>query len=255
MRVGGIIDISTKDIPNKSSMVIFTVGCNLNCGFCHNKFLLNEEVGRKWEIDELIKQIKSNMLVSGVSISGGEPTLQRDLIDLCQEIKKLRKYVSVDTNGTNPDLLRKLLLHIDRVALDLKGPLRRSKLRKITGSDVDPNRIIETVNLINDQKQIDFEIRTTYVEKIMEQKDIHKIIAFLRKMEFRGEFVLQQYQYSEGVGVENKDKFQKPEHITLLNILKPYRKLILPFEIYLRDEIVGYSSINKLYNVSLDDIL
>lgn len=255
MRVGGIIDISTKDIPNKSSMVIFTVGCNLNCGFCHNKFLLNEEVGRKWEIDELIKQIKSNMLVSGVSISGGEPTLQRDLIDLCQEIKKLGKYVSVDTNGTNPDLLRKLLLHIDRVALDLKGPLRRSKLRKITGSDVDPNRIIETVNLINDQKQIDFEIRTTYVEKIMEQKDIHKIIAFLRKMEFRGEFVLQQYQYSEGVGVENKDKFQKPEHITLLNILKPYRKLILPFEIYLRDEIVGYSGINKLYNVSLDDIL
>lgn len=255
MRVGGIIDISTKDIPNKSSMVIFTVGCNLNCGFCHNKFLLNEEVGRKWEIDELIKQIKSNMLVSGVSISGGEPTLQRDLIDLCQEIKKLGKYVSVDTNGTNPDLLRKLLLHIDRVALDLKGPLRRSKLRKITGSDVDPNRIIETVNLINDQKQIDFEIRTTYVEKIMEQKDIHKIIAFLRKMEFRGDFVLQQYQYSEGVGVENKDKFQKPEHITLLNILKPYRKLILPFEIYLRDEIVGYSSINKLYNVSLDDIL
>ncbi|MFX1358195.1 MAG: hypothetical protein ACFFA8_13055, partial [Promethearchaeota archaeon] len=77
----------------------------------------------------------------------------------------------------------------------------------------------------------------------------------LKNNHFRGDFVLQQYQYSEGVGEENKDKFQKPEHITLLNILKPYKELILPFKIYLRDEIVGYSSIDKLYNVSLDDIV
>jgi len=255
LRVGGIIDISTKDIPNKSSMVIFTVGCNLKCGFCHNKFLLNKEVGRNWEIDELLEQIRSNMLVSGVSISGGEPTLQKDLIDLCKEIKNLGKYISVDTNGTNPDTIGRILFYIDRVALDLKGPLKKSKLRKITETDVNPDSIIETINIVNDQKRIDFEIRTTYVEKIMEQKDIHKIISFLRKMDFKGNFVLQQYQYSEGVGEENKDKFQKPEHITLLNILKPYKELILPFNIYLRDEILGYSSIDKLFNVSLDDII
>jgi pyruvate formate lyase activating enzyme len=255
MRIGGIIDISTKDIPNRSSMVIFTVGCNLNCGFCHNKFLLNKEVGRNWEINELIEQIKSNMLVSGVSISGGEPTLQKDLFDLCKEIKRLGKYISIDTNGTNPEKLKQLIPYIDRIALDLKSPLRKSKLQKITGTEVNPERIIETIDFINDQKQIDFEIRTTYVGNIMEKKDIHKIISFLRKMDFKGEFVLQQYQYSEGVGEEYKDKFQKPEHITLLNILKPYKELRLPFKIYLRDEIVGYSSIDKLYNVSLDDIL
>ena len=61
MRVGGIIDISTKDIPNKSTMVIFTVGCNLNCGFCHNKYLLHESVGKDIEVSELLEQIKSNM--------------------------------------------------------------------------------------------------------------------------------------------------------------------------------------------------
>ena len=89
MKVGGIIDISTKDIPNKSTMVIFTVGCNLNCGFCHNKYLLLESVGKDMEVSELLEQIKSNMLVSGVSITGGEPTIQKDLLILCKEIKKI----------------------------------------------------------------------------------------------------------------------------------------------------------------------
>ena len=73
------------------------------------------------------------------------------------------------------------------------------------------------------------------------------LILFIRKNKFRGIFVLQQYQYSEGVGEENKLKFQKPEHFTLLNILKPYRNMDLPFQIYLRDDIVGYSKIDKLY--------
>ncbi|GAF90078.1 unnamed protein product, partial [marine sediment metagenome] len=94
----------------------------------------------------------------------------------------------------------------------------------------------------------DFEIRTTYVENLMKPKDIDKIITYLRKNLFRGNFVLQQYQYSEGVGEEHKQKFQKPEHITLLNILKPYKNMDLPFQIYLRDEVTGYTKIDKLYD-------
>jgi len=247
MRVGGIVDISTKDIPNKSTMVIFTVGCNLSCSFCHNKYLLHEGVGRDVDVPELMEQIKSNMLVSGVSISGGEPTLQKDLLELCKEIKKIGKYSSIDTNGTNSKIISKLLPYVNRIALDLKGPLNKKRLTKITGNLMDPNLIIETFNFVNKSEGIDFEVRTTYVENLMKPKDIDKIISFLRKNEFRGNFVLQQYQYSEGVGVEYKEKFQKPEHIILLNILKPYRNLNLPFQIYLRDEIIGYCIIDKLY--------
>jgi len=81
----------------------------------------------------------------------------------------------------------------------------------------------------------------------MKSSDIDKIILFLKKNKFRGSFVLQQYQYSEGVGEENKIKFQKPEHFTLLNILKPYNNMDLTFQIYLRDNVVGYSKIDKLY--------
>jgi len=247
MRVGGIVDISTKDIPNKSAMVIFTVGCNLSCGFCHNKYLLHEGVGRDVSVPELLEQIKSNMLVSGVSISGGEPTLQTDLLELSKDIKNIGKYISIDTNGTNPKSILELLPYINRVALDLKGPLNNKRLFKITGNQVNFNLIIETFRIINNHEDIDFEIRTTYVENLMKPSDIDKIILFLKKHQFRGNFVLQQYQYSEGVGEEHKQKFQKPEHITLLNILKPYRNMELPFQIYLRDDIVGYSMIDKLY--------
>lgn len=248
MRVGGIIDISTKDIPNRSTMVIFTVGCNLNCGFCHNKYLLHESVGKDMEVSELLEQIKSNMLVSGVSISGGEPTLQKDLLKLCKEIKKIGKYISLDTNGTNPQIISKLLPHINRIALDLKGPLNKKRLKKITGNLMDPNLIIETFNLVNKREDIDFEVRTTYVENLMKPNDIDKIISFLRKNEFRGNFVLQQYQYSEGVGDEYKEKFQKPEHDALIDLLRPYKDLVLSFNIFLRDEVVGYSKIEKLFN-------
>jgi pyruvate formate lyase activating enzyme len=247
MRVGGIVDISTKDIPNKSAMVIFTVGCNLSCGFCHNKYLLHVGVGRDVGVPELLEQIKSNMLVSGVSISGGEPTLQKDLLELSKEIKNIGKYISIDTNGTNPKSILELLPYINRVALDLKGPLNNKRLFKITGNQVNFNLIIETFRIVNNHEDIDFEIRTTYVENLMKPSDIDKIILFLKKHQFRGNFVLQQYQYSEGVGEEHKQKFQKPEHITLLNILKPYRNMELPFQIYLRDDIVGYSMIDKLY--------
>jgi pyruvate formate lyase activating enzyme len=221
MRVGGIIDISTKDIPNKSTMVVFTVGCNLNCSFCHNKYLLHESVGREMGVSELLEQIKSNMLVSGVSISGGEPTLQKDLLKLCEEIKKIGKYISIDTNGTNPIMISKLLPYINRIALDLKGPLNKKRLRKITGSLMDADPIIETFNLVNKREDIDFEVRTTYVENLMKPSDIDKIISFLRKNEFTGNFVLQQYQYSD---------------------------LNLTFQIYLRDDIIGYCIIDKLYD-------
>ena len=246
MRIGGIIDISTKDIPEKSSMVIFTVGCNLKCEFCHNKYLLNLAIGKDMKVSEIIQQVKSNLLVSGVSITGGEPTLQKDIIDLCKEIQNIGKYINIDTNGTNPALITKLLPYINRVSLDLKGPLKKIKLEKITRVDINPELIIDTFHIINDRDEIDFEIRTTYVEKLMKPEDIHKIITFLKKNKFRGTFVLQQYQYSDGVGEKYKEIYHMPEHVTLLKITRKYRKKNLPFEIFIRDNVVGYKNINEI---------
>ncbi|MCK4480251.1 MAG: anaerobic ribonucleoside-triphosphate reductase activating protein, partial [Candidatus Lokiarchaeota archaeon] len=236
MRVGGIIDISTKDIPHRSSMVIFTVGCNFKCEFCHNKYLLQPNVGREYTISELIDKIKTNLLVSGVSITGGEPTLQDDLPELCREINKKNRFLSVDTNGSNPDVIEKIAPYINRVALDLKSPLKPEIMEKITGVKINLDKISETIKFLRTQKDIDFEIRTTFVEKLLDVDDISEIINYLRNIKFNGNFVLQQYQYREGVGERFKDVFLKPEHEVLHNLLKPFKGLELPFKIFLRDE-------------------
>ena len=248
MKIGGILDISTKDIPHKSAMVIFTVGCNFKCEYCHNKYLLQPNVGREYSIKELIDKISTNLLVSGVSITGGEPTLQKDLPELCREIKKVGKYLSIDTNGSNPTVIKTISPYINRIALDLKGPLEPEKLEKITAVKVDISKIRETFDFIESQKDLELEIRTTYVESLLSSDDIENIINSLKELKFSGNFVLQQYQFSEGVGEEFKKIFSKPEHDRLVNILRPYRdlELGLPFKIFLRDEIVGYCAINEL---------
>ena len=246
MKIGGIIDISTKDIPHKSAMVIFTVGCNFKCDYCHNKYLLQTNVGREYKITELMQTIRTNVLVNGISISGGEPTLQPDLLELCKEINSIGKYISIDTNGSNPEVIKNIAPYINRVALELKGPIDSRKLKKITGVNVNIDRITQTIEFVNNQDNIDFEIRTTYIVNLLTPEDINEIIDFLRHSEFRGNFVLQQYQFLESVGEEFKRVFSKPEHDLLLNLLKPYKDKELPFYIYLRDEIVGYCNINNL---------
>jgi len=246
MKIGGIIDISTVDIPHKSAMVIFTVGCNFKCNFCHNKYLLQPNVGREYEINELVDLIKTNKLVNGVSITGGEPTLQDDLLELCIEIQKIEKYLSIDTNGSRPEVIKKLTPYINRIALDLKGPLEAEKLKTITGVDVEIKKIKETIEFLNKHQDIDFEIRTTYIESLLNSEDINDIINLLRNMGFKGSFVLQQYQFSEGVGEEFKRIFSKPEHDLIVNLVKPFNELDLPFNIFIRDEIVGYCNIKDL---------
>ena len=254
MRIGGIVDISTKDIPNRSSMVIFTVGCNFRCSFCHNKHLLLKDAGKERNIGEIMRDIKSNLLISSVSITGGEPTLQEELIDLCKKIKEGGKFVSVDSNGSHPERVKKLLPHVDRIALDLKAsPLNAEKYKRVVGVGVDPNKIIHTVELAL-ESQVELEIRTTYVKPLITPKDIHGILEFLSKKNFHGTYVLQQYQFSEGVGNNWEDTFERPTHGELLDVLRPYKDEALPFRMYLRDEVVGYQPIDDLYDVKIEEI-
>ncbi len=248
MRIGGIIDISTKDIPNKACMVIFTNGCNFNCEFCHNKHLLQNNRGKIIKVEELMKLINNNLLVNSLSITGGEPTLQEDLVELCREITKLGKYLSIDTNGSRPEIIQKVIPYINRIALDIKAPLKQHQLERVARKSIDPTLITQTFLMLNTSKTIDFEIRTTYAENLLTPGDIHEIIFFLKEHNFRGNYVLQQYNYSEGVGKEFRNKFHKPSHLSLVNILGSYKNRNVPFEIYLRDDIVGYCMLKEIFN-------
>ena len=213
---------------------------------CHNKYLLQPNVGRIYSINELIRRISSNVLVSSVSITGGEPTLQADLVELCEEIKKIGKFISIDTNGSHPSSIQAILPFINRVALDLKGPLDKKKYERITGVSVDIDRILITIDILKNQPELDFEIRTTYAENLLAPEDLKEMVDFLNFIQFKGNFVLQQYQYFDGVGEPFKEAFQKPSHDALLKLIEPYKETDNSFQFYIRDEIVGYKNINEI---------
>jgi pyruvate formate lyase activating enzyme len=250
MKIGAIVDASTKQIPGMTSMVFLTIGCNLNCAFCNKKHLLRKDAGKEYSLTELLKVISNNFLIQAISISGGEPTLQDDLVPFCKELKELDKYVSINTNGLILDKIKLLKAKnaVDRVVLTLPAPLNRKRYNTVSNTSINPEKIEHSIDILIEQDKIDFEIRTIYVENLLKIQDIQEIIKFLSKKEFSGRFILQQYQYPDGVGEQFKMKYKKPEHFTLIEILKPYLTIDLPFQIYLRDEVSIYSEIHEVFD-------
>ncbi len=242
MKIGGFIDVSTKDIPGKVCMVIFTVGCNFKCEYCHNKYLLQEGVGRNIELAAIMERVRRNVLVDSVNISGGEPTLQSDIVEVCSEIKQAGKYIGLDTNGSMPNILKKLMGHLNRVSIDIKAPLEVEKYKHITRVNVDIETIINSIELVNNERSVDLEVRTTYVDNLHTPQDVHEILFFLEDLGFKGNFVLQQYQFSEGVGEKYREIYYIPEHENLMKILHTYPNKNPSFKIFLRDNVVGYEA-------------
>lgn len=243
LRIGGIIDVSTKDWPKKVVSVIFTIGCNYKCKFCHNKPLLDPTAGEDWNINSIRNRIEKNFLIDGVSITGGEPTLQIDIIPLCKILKEIKKLVSVDTNGSHPEIIKLLLPYVNRIALDLKAPLELNgnRLKQIIITNLDPQKIKETIKIVQSSKNIQFEIRTTYVKKFHTPDDLKSIMNYLKKINFTGDYVIQQYQYSDGVGENNKELFEEPSFEEIKDILNDYKNL--PYKIYVRAREIGYTQI------------
>ncbi|NOX45228.1 MAG: anaerobic ribonucleoside-triphosphate reductase activating protein [Caldiserica bacterium] len=131
MRIAHFLGLSLIDYPGKVAAVVWTVGCNLRCPFCYNpELVLPERAGSlelldPWEV--LAALAERAGFVQGLAITGGEPTLQGDLVDFATEAKKLRLQVKLDTNGTNPEVLEELLgkALLDYIALDIKAPFGR----------------------------------------------------------------------------------------------------------------------------------
>lgn len=111
MKIAGIQKVSLIDYPNKISSVVFAQGCNMNCSFCHNKSLIKNDANAKnISEDEFFNILRSRIgLIDAVVVSGGEPTLQKDLKAFIRKIKALGFLVKLDTNGTNPKLLQELV--------------------------------------------------------------------------------------------------------------------------------------------------
>lgn len=185
MLVSGLQKLSLLDYPGKVACVVFTPGCNLRCGFCHNpEFVLPEKLlsikASFLEEREFFDFLKKRQgILDAVSICGGEPTMHQDLPDFCRRIKELGFLVKLDTNGSHPEILAHLLEKnlIDYVAMDVKHIW--SKYQEITGRDIEISKYQESIKLIIDSAP-DYEFRTTVIDGVHSQEDILEIASYIQ---------------------------------------------------------------------------
>lgn len=173
MIIGGLRKVSLIDYPGEVSTVVFTRGCNFRCIYCHNSHLVlpelfSAEIPEKQMLDYL--RSRAGKITAAV-ISGGEPTIYSDLPDFVWKIREFGLKVKVDTNGTNPEMIKKLIEAelIDFIALDIKAPFEMYKT--ISGVEVSVSKIIESIKILK-QSSIRREFRTTILKGIHTRSDI-----------------------------------------------------------------------------------
>jgi pyruvate formate lyase activating enzyme len=200
MYLFGFVKLTLIDFPHKVASVAFTQGCNLNCPFCHNPELITNNFAEKKDLyqkkaAEYLDFLKTRVgILEGVCITGGEPTLQADLIPYLQEIKNLGFLIKLDSNGTNPQTLEKILnlKLVDYLAMDIKSSQKNYHIA--SGKKIDLNKIQSSIDLITNSG-IDYEFRTTVVPKVHHSEDFREIGNWLKGkhkyylQEFRPEIV------------------------------------------------------------------
>ena len=169
-RIGGIVDMSTVDWYGNVSLVVFFAGCNFRCPYCQNSSLIPVEAGETVSLDFIRNRIEENMTpvpqLDAIVLTGGEPTLQAEGVEAVTRLAKEMGFkVMLDTNGSKPKTIKKLLEQglVDRVALDVKGPFTESSYKIAAGLE-NPGVIVanvkETLELCS-RYNVDVEARTT----------------------------------------------------------------------------------------------
>jgi pyruvate formate lyase activating enzyme len=200
MKIASFQKFTALDYPGKLACIIFTQGCNLNCPFCHNHNLINFKQKTDFEHLKLWDFLESRIgKLEGVVVTGGEPTLHADLGDFLRILKGLGYLVKLDTNGSNPIVLEKLISDgfVDYIAMDLKQTMLKYYLA--TGKKLDTLNYQKSMELIR-SSGLDYEFRTTVVPRLHSVEDILEIAKILKPDE---KYYLQKYR---NIGVRDNLK-------------------------------------------------
>lgn len=229
MIFGGLQKITLVDYPKKIVATVFTVGCNFYCPFCHNPELVNPELIKKQplisekEVLNFLNERKG--MLEGICITGGEPTLQKDLKNFIKKVKKLGYLVKLDTNGSNPVILKELIKEklIDYVAMDIKAPLQKYHLYT-KGIDF-TNEIEKSIKILMNSF-IDYEFRTTLDPLNLKEEDIFQIAEMIKGAKA---YFLQRFQDTKTLSSDYKnqstDYFTEAKIQSILNKIKPFFKI------------------------------
>lgn len=188
----GIVDYSSVDVIGKVSAVVYLCGCIFRCPYCQNADIVlktDEKYGfcKKVKISEIVNALKENFIIDAVCITGGEPLMQEETIDLIKKIKEeTGLFVKLDTNGNYPEKLIHAIKFCDAVSIDIKGNLYNKKFGKIIGiKDYEKvvDKIEESFEILENWDK-EKEARTTVVPTLIDDKDIEEISKIVNKYEF-----------------------------------------------------------------------
>ena len=221
MRIGGMQKLTLLDYPGKVTCTAFLSGCNLRCPYCHNPDLVLPERIERQELSaaEVLLFLENRRgKLDGVCISGGEPTLQQDLPRFAADIRSLGYVVKLDTNGTNPGMLRELLHDdlLDYVAMDIKNSPEHYA-ETCGGVDVLP-KVQESASLLLNSA-LDYEFRTTVCKPLHTEKEMAEIGRWLKGAK---RYFLQSFEDSGDLVIGGVQAHTQAELMRLLHAVLPY---------------------------------
>ncbi len=220
MNIGGIQKLTLLDYPGKVACTLFTVGCNLRCPFCHNAALVThpQDAGYVTD-DELFSFLEKRVgILDGICVTGGEPTLQKDLPEFLAKLKNFGYCVKLDTNGTNPTLLKSLVDDslVDYVAVDIKNSPEKYA---VTSGNIDLiDKIKESVSLLL-SNNVDYEFRTTVVKDFHDVNDFEAIGKWISGAK---RYFLQGFVDSGDLISKDTAELPKEKMLEMLKIVQKY---------------------------------
>ena len=176
--IKGFLETSFLDWPGKIASVIFLPSCNFRCPFCQNAALvLTPRRLKTWPLPDVLQRIQElEDWIDGVCITGGEPTVQKNLPDLIRTFKQRNLLVKLDTNGSYPQVIETLMKEnlIDAIAMDVKAPLEEISYARLTGVPVDLQAIKKSIDIIR-KSSIERIFRMTVVPNMLTEEDIYRV--------------------------------------------------------------------------------
>ncbi len=221
MKIHGFNKLTLLDYPGHMAATVFLGGCNMRCPFCHNASLVTRPASQPAiPMEDVLNTLsKRKHLLEGICITGGEPTLNPGLTDFIRQLKTYGFKVKLDTNGTNPALLKSLVQDglIDYVAMDIKNS--KAKYAATSGiSGLTLDKIEESVDFLL-SGALDYELRTTIVKELHTQEDMRSVGEWITGAKA---YYLQSYQASDDILEPGLHPHAKEELEAFIAILKPY---------------------------------
>ena len=223
--VKGWVRTSLIDFPGKIATVLYTEGCNLRCPICHNPELITyPDRYESIDLSEIFTYLKDREdLVDGIVISGGEPLLRPETMDLLEQFRSLNIAIKLDTNGCFPDRLEEIISRklVDSIAMDVKGS--KSLYPLVTGmSEFNVSKIDQSLAVLK-QDRVDYEVRTTIIPQLIDLKVLADIVSWIGPVKH---YVLQQFRPVMTLDARYRSLDPTPED--QLNEMADFARKVIP---------------------------